>query len=427
MVTFVTCMLHQEGEEEGEEGTAAEEECDEQGISAQLEEWLGLVDQEEMSLHEKLCRFPHDALDGGLEGSALLSMVCAMNHSCSPNVMVTWDSLHASAAATATVFALRPIAEGDELFISYLDPKIPFHERQAELQAYLFECRCTKCLFQSEAGQFAPQGSERAHALREYAKSANDEDRDEDAVEALEQLVGLKDGTVDDTILLATCLMNQGCWKQGYDLIHRAQERFGPDNPKLMERLAVCKFSCCSAEQAAEWDGEVTRMAVPSGHHLALSESNVVPAEQCQWVVDQAEAAAAAQGGWGTARHYSVPTTDLSLHMLPEVLVWFNGLIRSWLFPMVCAQYELAHPEALRVHDGFIVKYSATNGQRSLPVHVDQSTFSLTIALNPVSYTHLRAHETPEHLVCRLLLEKKKKVRRRKNNERERKIKTERK
>src|SRR5678815_618314 len=29
--------------------------------------------------------------------------------------------------------------------------------------------------------------------------------------------------------------------------------------------------------------------------------------------------------------------------------------------------------------------------------------------LYAVSYTHLRAHETPEHLVCRLLLEKKKK------------------
>src|SRR5678815_5977995 len=27
-------------------------------------------------------------------------------------------------------------------------------------------------------------------------------------------------------------------------------------------------------------------------------------------------------------------------------------------------------------------------------------------ALDAVSYTHLRAHETPEHLVCRLLLEK---------------------
>eukprot|EP00658_Telonema_sp_P-2_P013183 TRINITY_DN14996_c0_g1_i5.p2 TRINITY_DN14996_c0_g1~~TRINITY_DN14996_c0_g1_i5.p2 ORF type:complete len:119 (-),score=45.42 TRINITY_DN14996_c0_g1_i5:27-383(-) len=31
------------------------------------------------------------------------------------------------------------------------------------------------------------------------------------------------------------------------------------------------------------------------------------------------------------------------------------------------------------------------------------------VELAPVSYTHLRAHETPEHLVCRLLLEKKKK------------------
>src|SRR5660398_304711 len=33
-----------------------------------------------------------------------------------------------------------------------------------------------------------------------------------------------------------------------------------------------------------------------------------------------------------------------------------------------------------------------------------------TVALNPVSYTHLRAHETKANLVCRLLLEKKKKT-----------------
>src|SRR5678815_4986973 len=32
----------------------------------------------------------------------------------------------------------------------------------------------------------------------------------------------------------------------------------------------------------------------------------------------------------------------------------------------------------------------------------------LPLHAKPVSYTHLRAHETPEHLVCRLLLEKKK-------------------
>ena len=31
-------------------------------------------------------------------------------------------------------------------------------------------------------------------------------------------------------------------------------------------------------------------------------------------------------------------------------------------------------------------------------------------SITPVSYTHLRAHENPEHLVCRLLLEKKKTI-----------------
>ena len=31
-----------------------------------------------------------------------------------------------------------------------------------------------------------------------------------------------------------------------------------------------------------------------------------------------------------------------------------------------------------------------------------------TSMFSTVSYTHLRAHETPEHLVCRLLPEKKK-------------------
>jgi len=33
--------------------------------------------------------------------------------------------------------------------------------------------------------------------------------------------------------------------------------------------------------------------------------------------------------------------------------------------------------------------------------------FALLVGLTPVSSTHLRAHETPEHPVCRLLLEKK--------------------
>ena len=39
-------------------------------------------------------------------------------------------------------------------------------------------------------------------------------------------------------------------------------------------------------------------------------------------------------------------------------------------------------PRAIRVIDAFLVKYSAEK-QRSLPLHCDQSQFSLTIAMNP--------------------------------------------
>src|SRR5664279_4956539 len=41
------------------------------------------------------------------------------------------------------------------------------------------------------------------------------------------------------------------------------------------------------------------------------------------------------------------------------------------------------------------------------PQRLDASTHMPTVG--PVSYTHLRAHETDSYLVCRLLLEKKKK------------------
>eukprot|EP00658_Telonema_sp_P-2_P016344 TRINITY_DN16340_c0_g1_i2.p1 TRINITY_DN16340_c0_g1~~TRINITY_DN16340_c0_g1_i2.p1 ORF type:complete len:104 (-),score=15.82 TRINITY_DN16340_c0_g1_i2:21-332(-) len=42
-------------------------------------------------------------------------------------------------------------------------------------------------------------------------------------------------------------------------------------------------------------------------------------------------------------------------------------------------------------------------------VSTTQHTHDQPDSIMTVSYTHLRAHETPEHLVCRLLLEKKKK------------------
>ncbi|CZR83272.1 hypothetical protein CDFC105_43995 [Clostridioides difficile] len=42
--------------------------------------------------------------------------------------------------------------------------------------------------------------------------------------------------------------------------------------------------------------------------------------------------------------------------------------------------------------------------------HDRKALFGMDAGTGPVSYTHLRAHETGRNLVCRLLLEKKKKT-----------------
>src|SRR5678815_3367484 len=46
------------------------------------------------------------------------------------------------------------------------------------------------------------------------------------------------------------------------------------------------------------------------------------------------------------------------------------------------------------------------SGAEGIWLNVGHGGSGWALAVGSVSYTHLRAHETPEHLVCRLLLEK---------------------
>jgi hypothetical protein len=102
--------------------------------------------------------------------------------------------------------------------------------------------------------------------------------------------------------------------------------------------------------------------------------------------VAAAEAWAARHGGWTTSRHYSVPTTDIPLLSLPELLPHFNDALATLLLPALSATYPTAAPSAsrLRVLDCFLVRYDAAK-QASLPTHTDQSLLSFTIALNDPS------------------------------------------
>ena len=114
-----------------------------------------------------------------------------------------------------------------------------------------------------------------------------------------------------------------------------------------------------------------------------VSQRPLLPKPTCERYITAAEAWAARSGGWTTARHHSVATTDIPLTSLDELLPSFNEALRTLLLPALSACYPEAAPLAssLRVLDCFLVRYDATK-QASLPTHTDQSLLSFTIALN---------------------------------------------
>ncbi len=73
-------------------------------------------------------------------GICLDPIASSVNHSCEPNVMVTFDGPRCSFRSN------RAIVKDEELFINYVDPNDPYLRRQKILaERYFFTCKCTKC------------------------------------------------------------------------------------------------------------------------------------------------------------------------------------------------------------------------------------------------------------------------------------------
>lgn len=84
------------------------------------------------------------------EGSGLYLTQSKINHSCSPNAEIKFPYNN----HVIQVVALRPIAENEEICISYLDEcqlDRSRHSRQKHLQEnYLFLCDCEKCKLEAD-------------------------------------------------------------------------------------------------------------------------------------------------------------------------------------------------------------------------------------------------------------------------------------
>ncbi|KAM5533874.1 hypothetical protein V8D89_012414 [Ganoderma adspersum] len=82
-------------------------------------------------------------------GICVSPMVAFVNHSCDPNAVIVFpraDSASPAEEPRLHLVALRNIAPGKEIRISYVDTTLPAALRQKELkEVYSFVCQCTAC------------------------------------------------------------------------------------------------------------------------------------------------------------------------------------------------------------------------------------------------------------------------------------------
>lgn len=94
-----------------------------------------------------------------LDGTALYSLVCCMNHSCRPNCVVRYPGRrqkggkHSGSGSggiadplVAEVVLLEDVSAGEELTQSYVTREMSLTERREALEDYGFLCACPRCL-----------------------------------------------------------------------------------------------------------------------------------------------------------------------------------------------------------------------------------------------------------------------------------------
>ena len=84
--------------------------------------------------------------------SAVFSHIARANHSCSPNAVYSWRE----PTQTQRLHLLADLEPGDEVLVSYIDPRQPRADRRAILSAqYGFDCACSMCADESADERWA--------------------------------------------------------------------------------------------------------------------------------------------------------------------------------------------------------------------------------------------------------------------------------
>lgn len=307
--------------------------------------------------------------------SAVFTELDNVNHSCSPNFRI--EVSKDSSLNGLSVWLSRSLdrAMDVEKTIARVDVSGTKEERAELLHSSLGivgPCKCVRCTCDCQTEQDLGK-------LRYLAEDAMANERYECALQYSEAVLRIDplDGKALYERARVTSWRDE--WSEAHQMLLEAH-RLVPDNKEIASELQSHKAYALDSASKLHPPSPLRPFNLELYDGKVRVYDELLQKDKCREVVAEVEAFVARNGGWTTSRHYAVPTTDIPVHAIPAVLAWFNASMSDRIVPALTDQFDVA-ADRVRVIDAFVVKYNASK-QRSLPLHCDQSQFSLTIAMN---------------------------------------------
>lgn len=313
-----------------------------------------------------------------------------LRHSCIPNCAIVADTDIKAYPnrITLNVIALQDLISGEDLSASNVDLSLNCDMRRNQLKSKFgrkFECSCFRCTVESGDGDL--QGISIMEGIR-LGDLAMQQSRYRDAMRFYDRSFELDGKNAE--VMHARCAsrLAEGDYLSAQKMWKEAFTYFPEHNGIRLQSVKKMAYDLFRIKKSLKLPG-INVLAQKTKEIIELEcyfTENVLKDSECQLAIQLAEEAIIERDGkWTTSRHYAVPTTDLPIHEIPELLLLFNDIMRTRLCPLLAHCFGSdrlgEYGQLIGVHDAFLVKYDS-NCRRHLPVHRDESTFSFTIALS---------------------------------------------
>ena len=377
------------------------------------EDWNKHNDTSERSFYNLISRLKREYI-------AFCPEVSRLTHSCVPNGMIEGtasianpnkineiDPEEGTQPVLISLIALQDIRKGEVLTISKIQNlEDSVEERAISLRQIFgnhFKCKCIRCRWErvSNTGEKFEVRKENIDSyksdiplfssmeLKSLGDLAMQQARYSDACAIYDEMLRLQPYNSD--VLHARCatFLERGMFREAQRMWRKANDICGGH-----EGISLHVRKQEAYEPVLGIGNTISSVKISTDMFIDLLDREcflttqpILTKEECSLAIGWAEEAARLrENGWTTSRHYAVPTTDIPIHEVPNLLNFFNQILATRLRPLLALQYgsdEVGDEgQYVFIHDAFIVRYDADGGQKHLPLHRDQSTHSFTIALN---------------------------------------------